>query len=151
MNDAVTTQIVTLYEESGGTLSPEEISEALDNTIGAAAIKLALMHSSKLYRKQAKELDGLFTTEDKEMAMMTLRSLCMTADSDAVRFRAANKIFDVATGRDQGDLAKSMTFNLSLINAHMQDAEEAIRRGKEKIIEIDPKHQHLKELENVSV
>jgi hypothetical protein len=140
------TQIVSLYESSDGKLSIEELHEAFDGEIRPAAIKIALLQGSKLYRQKQKEQDELFTKDDRDLAVSVFRQLAMGADADAVRLRAAQKIFDVSTGRDVAQVAKSGTFNVTLISQHMMEAEDAIKRARGKVIEINPEHKHLQEM-----
>lgn len=138
-------QIVSLYESSGGTLTLEELAEAFD--VKVQTIKIALLNGSPLYKSKVKEGTEEFSNDDKEAAKSVLRSLMISADSDVVKFRAANLIFDETTGKRKAlGTAKNMNFSVTLINQQMVAAEKAIEIGKNKTVEVDPRHQHLKEI-----
>ena len=139
-------QVITLYEQSNGEMTPEMLVEAFDGTVSLTAIKMALMQGSRLYRQKINAEEELFTKDDQDLAIATMRQLCMGADSDAVRFRAAQKMFDVRTGRDVGNIARGANFNMTMINQYVVQAEEAIKKAKEKVVEINPEHKHLMEM-----
>jgi hypothetical protein len=138
-------QIISLYEQ-GMTL--EDIHEACDGEIKMAALKLILMQGSKKYRLKLKKEEEDFTQDDKELAMQCFRTIVMNGDCDAVKFRAANKIYDVVTGRDIPATMKGGNFNLTFISQNMLEAEEAIKIAKEKVIDVNPAHKHLMEMTN---
>lgn len=140
-------QIVALYESSNGTLSIDELCEAFDGKWKPAAIKIALLNGSSLYRQKVKDGEATFDSNDKDTAMSVLRQLMISADSDVVKFRAATLVFDEVTGKRKATTtAKNMNFSVTLINQQMIAAEKAIEIAKSKIVEIDPRHKHLKEI-----
>jgi hypothetical protein len=138
-------QIVSIYESSEGKLTPEEIVEAFDNSIPLGAVKIALMNGSNLYRQKVKQNKERFTEEDEELAKTVARQLLIAADSDVVKARMVKLVFDERSGRND-KTAKNLNVSVTLISQQYEMAEKAIQAAKEKAIEVDPKHKHLKEI-----
>lgn len=146
MNSAVSNdQIVATYEQSDGVLSIEDMVEAFDGEINASIIKMALMNGSKLFRKRVKDAEEeIWSKDDDEMTKTVLRNLCIGADSDMVKLRAATRIRDERMGViNTKGMARTANISVTLMQ-HFSEAEKAIEASKAKVIEINPQHEHLK-------
>lgn len=123
-------QIISLYEQG---LEIETIAQLAQ--LEVETIKLLLISESSKYRKEVKEGKASFGDEDMEAAVSTMSSIMKHAENEGVRFRAAKFIYNEKLGRNNLNDLKNLNVNVNMINIQMEKAKEALRRGKEKIIE----------------
>lgn len=127
-------QIIALYENDG--LSPEEIQSAMPE-YSIEAIRITLANNSAKYRRAIKKNSDLFNDEDLEMASGVMRELMITCDVPAVRYRSAKYVIDEKKGRHDKMKAGDMgNININLINLQLTNAQKALKRAREQIIDI---------------
>lgn len=143
-NVASNLQVVSLYEQG---MSPEEIQMACKEDsvpLELEAIKLALYNGSALYRSRVKAQEEDFTDDDYQLSGKILKNLMLSAESDYVKLRAIIRLRDEKKGRLEKK-GMNINFSMTLVNEKLA-SEKAIQAAREKVIDIDPKHKHLKEI-----
>jgi hypothetical protein len=138
----IDTGIATLYEE-GATV--EELKQLFPD-LETDAIKLSLMQNSALYRKRVKDNAEVFSSDSFQTAQQVIESFMNSVDNPNLAFRAAKLILDQKLGLRDKKGMKSLNVNIQTINQQIIQAAEIEKRAKERIVDIDPKHAHLKEI-----
>lgn len=126
--------IKSLYESES--LTPEQISEALEMEV--ESVKIALLQRSSKYRQDIKtnKDDKDFTDDELETAKVAI-ARCMNAEDQHLAFKAAKFVFDERKGRNNvRSLVKNLNLNVTLINEQMTKAREAKERALTKNKEI---------------
>ena len=134
----ISESIKALYENEG--LTPEEISEALED-ISVPAVKVALLQNSAKYRTDIKvpENDKDFSDNELEEAKVAI-ARCMNAEDPHLAFKAAKFVFNERKGRHNvRSLMKNVTLNVTMLNQQMQNARAAKERAAKKITELPVK------------
>jgi hypothetical protein len=128
-------QIVALYENDNLTI--EQIAEATE--MDKEAVELALMHGSVIFRKQAKKDPKLFSEDTFETAKMVMESLCLGAENEGVKLKAAKFIIDENLGRNNAaaNIKQTNIFgNITMFEDRLARAKEAKERAKAQPAEI---------------
>lgn len=134
-------QIVNLFEEEHLTIN--EIAQVLD--VEPEAIKFCLAtHSSKFQKSLSLNSQKIFSNSDFESATRVMSGL-MFSEHDTVRLKAAKFVLNENLGRHDLKNLKSVNINVNLINDQVRKAKEAIRAGREKVIDIPMEVKHLQE------
>lgn len=135
--------IAQLYD--AGDVTIEDLKQMFPD-LEVDAIKLSLVQNSILYRQRLKDKGEVFSESAHDRAQQVIEQMMESADCDAVRFRCAKLVLDEKKGlRDVKNL-KTINVNIQVINQQMKAAEEAERKAKMKVIDVDERHQHLKEI-----
>lgn len=139
-----TQQIVVLYEDIADPMSIEDICAATD--LDETSVRMALLQGSVKYNKELQNNQAEFPLADKEMAKMVMKQLMMSSESPQVRARMARFIYEESIGRNDTRSLKGANINVTLFNQTLQDVEKAEKIAVGKVIDVDPRHKHLKEI-----
>jgi hypothetical protein len=138
----IDTGIATLYEE-GATV--EELKQLFPD-LELDAIKMSLMQNSALYRKRIKDNNEVFSNDTFQRALQVIESQLESIDNQNLAHRAAKLVIYQRMGLLDKKGMKSLNVNIQTINQQIIQAAEIEKRAKERIVDIDPKHAHLKEI-----
>lgn len=137
-------QIVELYEASDG-LSPEDIVSCCPG-LELGAVKLALAQNSKVYREKVKNSEAKFTDDDFSLAHQVMVGLMASSEMDNVKFRAAKFVINENKGRHDVQALSGLNINMNQINVQLADIQRLKEKAMNKVIDIDPEHEKLKEI-----
>lgn len=120
------TQIVSLYD-SDEQMTVEGLAQAFG--LEVTTVKLALAGGSQRYRKEVQDEPEVFTEDDAKLAAATIKQLCY-AENEGVRLKAAVVMLDEKRGRrnPMKNAKKIGQLNITILNAHLQKAEESLAR-----------------------
>lgn len=133
-------QIVALFEEEH--LKPDEIAQCM--SMEEEAVKIALASNSREYNKLAKKNDAFFSNTDMENARMVMSGL-LFSEHPILQYRAAKFVINENKGRHDVQQIRGLNINVNILNEQMKKAKEALKSGREKVIDIPSEVKHLSE------
>lgn len=146
MASAINSQIITLYESDNMTIEDIAIGLQLEKE----QVELALAQGSVKYRKDVKENPELFSKSTLELARMKMEE-CLQAETEDGRpdyhviYRASKFVINEAKGRHDIKAVQNLHINVGSLTMQVKNAKEALKRAKEKVIDIPMEAKQLLE------